>query len=182
MKIYTKTGDKGDTALFGGGKVRKDHKRIQAYGTVDELNAVIGMAISEITTMDVTYALRRIQNQLFTLGADLATPGDNSLKGYTPQRVGMEPVEEFERLIDSFTNELEPLKNFILPGGSKGSAALHLARTVCRRAECHCVELAGIEQINGNIVIFLNRLSDLLFILARVENKRAGIPDVIWEK
>lgn len=182
MKIYTKTGDKGDTALFGGGKVRKDHKRIQAYGTVDELNAVLGIAISEITAVDISYALRRIQSQLFSLGADLATPEDNTLKGYTPERTSLEPVEEFERLIDSFSNELEPLKNFILPGGSKGSAALHLARTVCRRAERHCVELAGIEQINGNIVIFLNRLSDLLFILARVENKRAGIPDVIWEK
>jgi cob(I)alamin adenosyltransferase len=179
MKIYTKTGDDGETGLFGGPRVRKNCPRIEAYGTVDELNAVVGMARTQGPPADLDGLLCRIQNELFDLGAELATPD--------PAKFGIAGATEahvsaLEREIDRYEAELEPLKQFILPGGTPAAAALHLARTVCRRAERCVVTLTESEAISPNTVIYLNRLSDLLFVLARAANRRAGVADVPWTK
>lgn len=178
MKIYTKTGDKGTTSLFGGKRVSKDSLRIDAYGTVDELNAAIGVAITECVSDLVQETLRKIQNDLFVAGGDLAAPNENN-KINIP-RLNEKMVEYLESKIDQFDLELEELKRFILPGGTKGSAHLHFARTVCRRAERKVVELDEREQINKEIVKYLNRLSDLLFVLARLENSVNDVPDDEW--
>jgi cob(I)alamin adenosyltransferase len=179
-KIYTKTGDKGDTGLFGGGRVPKYSLRIKAYGTVDELNSFIGLAGTEVKDTDVEALLVKIQNELFTIGSNLASPGiENKKNNKIPD--GTESfIIDAENAIDKFEEKLEPLKNFILPGGSKGAALLHICRTICRRAERQVVELKSKEIVNDNIVIFLNRLSDLFFVLARHENKISGLSDVKW--
>lgn len=176
MKIYTKTGDQGETGLFGGGRVSKDSLRVNAYGEVDELNAVLGVAraIGLDTRLDALLA--RIQAELFVVGADLATPGEAK---YIP-RMNAERVALLEQEIDQFEQELEPLKQFILPGGALVAAQLHLARTVCRRAERGVVTLAAHEAVNPHVLVYLNRLSDWLFTLARVANARTGVPDVPW--
>ncbi len=182
MKIYTKGGDKGETGLYGGERVPKNSARIEAYGTIDELNSFIGQAITEVQSIDVKELLNQIQNQLFTAGSDLATPRTEKAGKYDIPRVPEEFFENAEKQIDRFEAELEPLKNFILPGGSKAAALLNICRTVCRRAERRAVALKSSEDIGENILIFLNRLSDLFFVLARYENMISGIPDTIWKK
>jgi cob(I)alamin adenosyltransferase len=181
MKIYTKGGDKGETGLFGGERVSKNSARIEAYGTIDELNSFIGQAITEVKSNDVKDLLNTIQNQLFTVGSDLATPRSEKNEKYQIPRVPKEFFENIENQIDKFESELEPLKNFILPGGGKAAAILNICRTVCRRAERRVVTLKSSEDIGENILIFLNRLSDLFFVLSRYENMISGIPDTIWK-
>ena len=169
MRIYTRTGDAGDTGLFGGGRVPKNHPRVEAYGDVDELNSLLDVALGWIEDREIASLLREIQNELFTLGADLASPLDVAVP-----RIAEENVTRLEKRIDGFLEELPPLKEFILPGGQKGAAFLHLARAVARRAERRTVRLSEIEPINPTSVIYLNRLSDLLFVLGRAANLRAG--------
>ena len=179
MKIYTKTGDTGETGLYGGTRVPKDAMRVEACGTIDELNASIGFVRSQIQDTEIDPILHRIQNELFDIGADLATldahPKAASL------RIAPILTPELEREIDRFEDQLPPLTNFILPGGSTGGAAIHLARTICRRAERCVVTLAKAEKINREILIYLNRLSDLLFVLARLVNHRLGESEPLWE-
>lgn len=182
MKIYTRTGDSGETALFGGGRVGKDHPRVAAYGTVDELNAVVGWALTCVRDSRIQERLGLVQHDLLAVGSELATPPPPS-GGRRPATPGIptERVGEMEGWIDEAASELAPLREFILPGGSEGAAALHVARTVCRRAERAVVAL-GVEGGSGVAVRYLNRLSDLLFVFARLENRRAATPDVTWEK
>ena len=177
-KIYTKTGDKGDTGLFAGGRVRKHHPRVEAYGGVDELNAQIGLARALGPGPEVDAMLARVQSELFQLGADLATPLEATPKWIV--RIEDDAVTALEREIDRFETELEPLRNFILPGGSPVGAALHVARTVCRRAERDLIRLTEQAEINGAAVRYVNRLSDWLFDLARLANHRAGLPEHPW--
>lgn len=179
MKIYTKTGDAGETSLFGGGRVSKDSVRVEAYGEVDELNAVLGLARSAGLPEDLDALLHRLQEQLFTLGAVLATPVGTKAASYIPE-LKAEWVEAMEKAIDSFEAELPPMTHFILPGGSPGAGTLHVARTVCRRAERRVIRAMHEGEAPQHAVVFLNRLSDLLFVMARVANKRAGVADVKW--
>lgn len=180
-RIYTKTGDSGTTGLFGGTRVSKDHLRIETYGTVDELNAIIGIALSNDVSMSSSLReeLTDISALLFTLGADLATPIDPP-PVYAIPRVEEQHITWLETMIDAYDTQLEPLKNFILPGGTVGAAHLHHARTVCRRAERIAVSLAHSEDIGAYAVKFLNRLSDYLFTAARYANFSAGVQDVAW--
>lgn len=179
MKIYTKTGDAGDTGLFGGGRVSKSSMRVWAYGEVDELNSVIGLCAITPIDEERSALLAEIQRQLFEIGGELATTDARQQKGGLPQ-ISEDDVVALERAIDQAEEELEPLMNFVLPGGSELSARLHLARTVCRRAERRVVALAAEENVRGELVRYLNRLSDLLFTLARLANVRANVPDVPW--
>jgi cob(I)alamin adenosyltransferase len=180
-KIYTKTGDSGDTGLFGGPRVRKDAPRIEAYGTVDELNSVLGLARAQGLALPVDALLQQIQNELFCLGAQLATP-DPAAHG--TGMIGPANVAALEGAIDHYQQDLPPLRQFILPGGSVAAAQLHLARTVCRRAERRLVTLmhGSPEPVSGDLLVYLNRLSDLLFVLARVANRDAGTGDIAWQK
>jgi cob(I)alamin adenosyltransferase len=181
MKIYTKTGDKGDTGLFGGGRVSKDHPRVEAYGDVDELNAALGLARSTGSLPRVDDVLAGAQRDLFAIGALLATPDHEKMREHLAKaRIDDERISDLERAIDAGDAELEPLRAFIVPGGTPKAAALHLARTICRRAERRVVALQHDEKIPQLVVIYLNRLSDLLFTLARVANHRAGAGDVSW--
>lgn len=181
MKIYTKKGDKGDTSLFGGKKLPKDAIRIEAYGTVDELNSFLGLAEIEVKDKSVKKVIRELQNQLFTVGSDLATPIDLIEKNFIIPRVTEDFIVNSEKLIDKYSDLTPELKNFILPGGTKGASLLHISRSVCRRAERRVVSLIQQEQINRNIIIFLNRISDLLFVLARYENFSSGKNDINWK-
>lgn len=181
MKIYTKTGDRGETTLFGGERVPKSHPRIAAYGTVDELNSLLGVAC-EWLDREAVEALRRIQNDLFNLGAELATPPENEKAFAYVTLLKEERIRWLESEIDRMDAALEPMNNFILPGGSKGAAFLHLARTVCRRAERKMVELAADTPFRQTLIEYVNRLSDYFFVLARYVNKRAGIADIPWTK
>ena len=179
MKIYTKTGDQGSTGLFGGGRVAKDNIRVEAYGDVDELNAVIGMARSIEMMPRIDEVLVPIQRDLFAIGALLATPDREKMAQHLEKaRITDERIAELEHAIDDAELELEPLRAFILPGGTPKSAALHVARTVCRRAERHVVRLQHHVELPPLAVIYLNRLSDLLFTLARLANRRAGAGEV----
>jgi cob(I)alamin adenosyltransferase len=182
-RIYTKTGDEGETGLFGGARVPKDDPRVAAYGEVDELNAAIGFAASLEPAppgADAAF-LEMIQRDLFTIGAELASPDPTKVdKALGGPRIGPPQVGALEHMIDGHEAKLAPLKNFILPGGTPRAAAFHLARTVCRRAERAVVSLARREAISPDIVIYLNRLSDFLFVLARSANTQAGRPDVQW--
>ena len=179
MKIYTKTGDKGETGLFGGARVFKDDARVRAYGDVDELNSVLGILRTQLVDRDdVDGLLAQIQSQLFDLGAELATaPGRDTS---AMPLLGAADVEALEHAIDTHEIGLPPLKNFILPGGSPAAATAHLARTVCRRAERGVVTLRRDSPVRDEPMWFLNRLSDLLFVLARSINHKAGITDVPW--
>lgn len=186
MKIYTKTGDKGTTGLFAGPRVSKDHPRIQAYGAVDELNALLGVANTKLPAgptegPSVVDALRSVQSDLFSIGAQLATPNpiEHGMCLLTAERVTV-----LEAWIDRFDGELPSLNSFILPGGSEGAAVLHLARTVCRRAERDIVSLTHYETVENPdlLIVYLNRLSDLLFVLARWVNHAAGIRDLAWHR
>jgi cob(I)alamin adenosyltransferase len=183
MKIYTRTGDEGETGLFGGGRVAKSHRRVDAYGTVDELSAALGIAAGSLAQEEIREKVVSLQLDLFIVGSSLATPGAEdgsarvSLPGLPEGR-----IREMEGWIDQASEETPALQTFILPGGSPGASALHLARTVCRRAERAVVRLAGEEGVDPMMVRYLNRLSDLLFALARLENHRLGIPDTPWQK
>ncbi len=182
MKIYTKTGDGGETGLFGGGRIPKDSLRVAAYGEVDEVNAVLGLARTLDPQELVDALLQRIQRDLFTIGAELAAPDPDTVQKALSRRAAIaeSDITALEDAIDSHESRLEPLKNFILPGGAPKAATLHLARTVCRRAERAVVALSRHEQISPAILRYLNRLSDLLFVLARAANAHAGRPDVKW--
>lgn len=178
MKIYTKTGDDGTTSLFSGGRVGKNHLRVESYGTVDELNSHIGVIRANKPSIPTGKQLVNIQEHLFRLGADLATPMD--AKADWLVRITVKEIEWLEYRIDQLSEHLDPLKNFILPGGSVVGANLHVARTVCRRAERLVVALADNEAVNEHALIYLNRLSDWLFTAARYENKQANIPEDKW--
>ncbi len=179
MKIYTRGGDGGETSLYGGQRVWKDALRVKTYGTVDECNAALGLAVTSTTDAEIRETLTRIQGELFEVGADLATP---LARGESVPRVRAEETVRLEAEIDHMEEELEPLRHFILPGGSPGGAALHLARSICRRAERHLVTLEQTEEINPEVARYLNRLSDHLFVLARLANHRSGTPETIWER
>ncbi len=178
MRIYTRTGDGGTTSLFSGGRVPKHHLRVESYGTVDELNSVIGLARAQQVSAPADAELARIQHQLFNLGADLATPLDAPTR--TVVRMDAESVAWLEAAIDRMTAELPALSFFILPGGSPGGATIHVARTVCRRAERLTAQLQEQEAIGEQVLPYLNRLSDYLFTLARWENQQAGISEERW--
>ncbi len=182
MRIYTRTGDQGETGLFGGGRVRKDSLRVEAYGEVDELNAVIGMALSAEPFADLREVLARLQTELFVLGADLATPRDSPVAAGARDapRVTAEMVGRLEADIDRCETDLEPLRQFILPGGAHAAATLHLARCVCRRAERRLVRLAAGEDLGPHALTYVNRLSDLLFVLARAANQHARHDETPW--
>lgn len=178
MRIYTRTGDAGETGLIGGQRVPKDDPRVDAYGTVDELNAVLGVARCYLENLpDLDALLEQFQNELFDIGAELASPPERATQF---QSIEERHITALENAIDRLENELEPLRQFILPGGTLASAYLHLARTVCRRAERQVVHLSRISTVNAAIIKYLNRLSDLLFVMARVANRRAGVDDVKW--
>jgi cob(I)alamin adenosyltransferase len=190
-KIYTRTGDAGETALFAGGRVRKDDLRIESIGTIDELNAAVGVARTELArggtaTVGLDELLGKLQNLLFDLGAELAMPGAGIRSG-TPRsgvaaRVGDAHVSLLEAEIDRYEAQLAPLTAFILPGGCPAAAALHVARCVCRRAERRLVELAATQAVSPEVLRFVNRLSDLLFVLARAANQANRVADVAWTK
>lgn len=187
-RVYTRTGDTGETALVGGRRVPKDSPRIEAYGTVDELNAVIGLARvfnaerkkSGRRHRWLDEVLRRLQNELFDLGSELATPDDAAYEGMF--RVGAEQVTALERLMDECQKELAPLKSFVLPGGGPVGAFLHQARTVCRRAERRVLELSRVEEIGEWPLKYVNRLSDLLFVLSRWVGKHLGETEYLWQR
>jgi len=177
MKIYTKTGDDGTTSLFGGGRVSKSSPRIECYGTVDELNSYLGVVLTHECSPEAQGYLQHIQNTLFILGSDLATPV--SAKVDIP-RIEESHSAELEAWIDRLEAGLDPLTNFILPGGTSAAATLHVARTICRRAERLCVQIFQTERISDAVIHYLNRLSDFLFMLARWENHVAGVQDTPW--
>ncbi len=179
MKIYTKTGDKGESSLFGGKRIPKDATRLESYGTVDELNSIVGICRSMNTVKALDQMLETIQNDLFVLGADLATPQRTASKHF--KRITQKEIKWAEASIDKIEGEVEPLKNFILPGGNRSAAMLHFARTVCRRAERLVVRLAREEEIGDVAIIYLNRLSDLFFMLARWANALSNTPEVKWK-
>lgn len=185
MKIYTKTGDRGETGLIGGRRVSKADQRIVAYGVVDELNASIGMAVcmlgAEEALADLAGVFAKVQNDLFVVGSDLADPEYPQSKHNTP-RVTEGMAAALEPVIDGFEEELQPITFFILPGGSSPASMLHICRGVARRAESAVVALSKHEKINPAIVVYLNRLSDMLFVAARLANKRLGVQDVAWHK
>lgn len=179
-KVTTKKGDAGETSLGSGRRVPKDSPRTTAYGTVDELNSVLGVALTSGLEAEVEACLRRVQNELFHLGADLCIP-DEDKQRFPGPKIEPRHVTALEQVQDRLTEELEPLSNFVLPGGSAGAAHLHVARTVCRRAERLVVTLARAEPVGEETVRYLNRLSDLLFTMARFENRRKGVPEPIWD-
>ena len=179
-RIYTKTGDEGMTGLGGGQRVAKDSLRVEAYGTVDELNSQIGVGLAIGLCDRLSSELPAIQNQLFDLGADLATPATSQARHPVPT-VQQRHIEALERLIDELNEVVGPLTNFLLPGGSPGAAQLHVARTVCRRAERQATALARDEEIGPTVLPYLNRLSDALFVMARYENHERGVAEPLWE-
>ena len=186
QKVYTKTGDGGSTSLVGGKRVPKDSQRIEAYGSVDELNAIVGLTRAfnqEIKTkeaLELDALLREIQNTLFDLGSELATPEEKFGEG-TPQ-MAAEKVKKLEEIMDQLQLELQPLKSFVLPGGGRISGFLHQCRTVCRRTEREVKRLSRLEKINSLALVYLNRLSDLFFVLSRWVGKRYGEKEFLWEK
>ena len=177
MKIYTKTGDDGKTSLFDNSRVWKSNNRIMSYGAVDELNSAVGIALSLEGDVVLSKILSQIQNNLFVVGSDLANPDMENQKIRTTK----EMIDFLEECIDELDNELAELDSFILPGGSMLSSVLHLARTIARRAETHVVALSREEKITKNTFVYLNRLSDLLFVMARTANKEKKINDIIWK-
>lgn len=178
MKIYTKTGDTGETSLFGGGRVSKFHLRVEAYGTIDEVNSLLGLARAAGPSQQGDLWLEKAQNQLFHLGSDLATPLDANTDWIT--RVSEQDIAWLESTIDCMSDELAPLNNFVLPGGAHVAANLHVARAVCRRAERLITALSESEDISEHVMPYINRLSDWLFSLARYENMKAGVAESKW--
>lgn len=183
-KLYTRTGDRGQTGLFGGRRVPKDHPRVVAYGTIDELNSILGVALSFIRQRSVVTALQTIQNELFNIGAELASdqPVRRGRKEAGVFRIEAERVSWLEGLIDEYDARVPPLRTFVLPAGSTAAAMLHFARTVCRRAERGVVTLSRMEPVNPAILAYLNRLCDLLFVLARYANRAARRRELLWRK
>jgi cob(I)alamin adenosyltransferase len=179
MRIYTRTGDDGTTGLTGGGRVGKDDPRIRAYGAVDELNAQLGVCRAAGLTGAAESTVAALQHEMFALGAELASPS-GAVTGIT--LLDEDSVRQLESAIDRFERDLAPLRNFILPGGAPGAAALHVARCVCRRAEGEMVELSRGASVRGVLLAYVNRLSDLLFVLARWCNQQADVADAAWEK
>jgi cob(I)alamin adenosyltransferase len=179
-RIYTKSGDGGDTALGDGSRVPKDHPRVAAYGCIDELNSILGLLVSQFAQAAEIDLIRGIQNDLFDVGADLCLPQSTDEKPGAHLRVRAEQAERLEKAIDRLNENLQPLKSFILPGGQESAAWCHLARTVCRRAEREIVTLARGESINPQVIVYLNRLSDLLFVMARTYNDE-GVRDILWQ-
>jgi cob(I)alamin adenosyltransferase len=177
MKIYTKGGDGGETGLYGGARVRKDDVRVEAYGTIDELNAALGLAASSAADAEIRESIVAVQQELFAAGWDLSTP-----VGAFAIRMTDSHAVRLEGEIDRFEAELEPLRNFILPGGSPDACALHLARCICRRAERRVVSLMQEADINPEVEKYLNRLSDHLFVLARLASRRAAVPETLWKR
>jgi cob(I)alamin adenosyltransferase len=183
VKIYTRGGDEGDTSLFGAGRIGKAHPRVEAIGSVDELNAAVGWAVTQLAAGATRERLEALQHDLFALGAELATPApEQGRKRPETPPLPEGRIGEMERWIDEMDGVLPRLEAFVLPGGVPAAAALHLARTVCRRAERAVVGLARSEGVTPVVLVYLNRLSDLLFMLARLENHRAGAGDVEWKK
>lgn len=184
FKIYTKTGDKGETSLYGGTRVSKAAARVESYGTLDELNAFIGLAKAEISDEKVLSQLQKIQFDLFTVGSEAATPTDKMFLANGKSRLDLliseEEITELERWMDDFDAELEPLKFFILPSGGKAAATIHVCRTVCRRAERSMVFLRETEEVRPELIKYLNRLSDYLFVLARYISKISGEKEDFW--
>ena len=180
MRIYTKTGDTGETGLFGGARVSKASLRVGAYGGVDELNSVIGWARVTVSDPDLDALLHQIQNDLFEAGAELGSTDERKAKSTMPL-IAESQVEALERAIDAYEEGPPELTSFVLPGGSEGAARFHLARCVCRRAERSVVALAAQDPVRGELFRYLNRLSDLLFVLARYANHTAGIDDIPWK-
>lgn len=180
-RVYTRTGDKGDTGLGGGQRVAKDSLRIETYGTVDELNSYLGVAIAACSDAGIRSELESMQHRLFDLGGDLCVLEEDKAKFAMPA-FPKEEVDRLEIVMDKASEELAPLEEFILPGGTECSAHLHVARCICRRAERLAVALAREEKVSEQVVPYLNRLSDALFVLARLANKRAGASDVFWKK
>jgi cob(I)alamin adenosyltransferase len=180
MKIYTKTGDEGKTSLFGGERVEKNHIRLEAYGTIDELNSVLGVSLVFCKDELTKNIIGEIQNSLFRVGSELATPPEVKSKAIVA--ISSDEIHNIEKVIDEIELKLKPLKNFILPGGSKSASFLHLARTVCRRAERKIIELDLEESINPDIIVYINRLSDLLFVLARFANHISSTPEIEWKQ
>lgn len=178
-RIYTKSGDGGETSLGDGRRVSKTDCRIQAYGGVDELNAVVGLTLACCPASPITSMLTHVQNDLFDIGADLCVPESDAAPAHPPLRITQSQVAQLEYWIDETTERLSPLTSFVLPGGSIASAHLHHARTVCRRVEIRVLELTKLERVNPQVAIYLNRLSDLLFVLARAANDD-GKRDVLW--
>jgi len=179
FRIYTRTGDRGETGLFGGGRVRKDDPRVEAYGEIDELNACLGAAAAAVDDPQVQAWIRRIQDELFVLGAELATPDPDQVRRQIVP-VDATQIAAMEAIIDQVDAEVPPLRSFILPGGHPGAAQLHLARTVCRRAERRLITFARAAPVREEAIVYLNRLSDLLFMLARLVNHRAGVEEPKW--
>ncbi len=179
-RIYTKTGDEGMTGLGGGRRVPKDSPRVRAYGTVDELNSAIGVALALGLSERLTTEFATIQNELFDLGSDLCWPEDDERRGRIPT-VQPKHVDRLERLIDELNEVVGPLTNFLLPGGAPGAAQLHLARTICRRAERETITLSHEEPIGELVLPYLNRLSDALFVMARFENHERGVAEPLWQ-
>ena len=177
MKIYTKTGDDGNTGLQGDFRISKSHSRIMAYGTVDEANAAIGIVLTNTLDDDIRQVLTQIQNELFLLGSDLSNQNLNDLKN----RISLDRVEKLEEFINKFELELSPITNFILPGGNVAAAQIHQVRTIVRRAETLVVKLSDKNEINSNCIKYLNRLSDLMFVMGRLINKRNDVEDIIWK-
>jgi cob(I)alamin adenosyltransferase len=182
--VYTRTGDRGETGLFGGRRVRKDHPRVEAYGTIDELNAALGLAVSALRQRKLVAIVQSIQNELFNIGAELASdqPVRRAKRDSSTIQLDTAKVAPLEELIDEYDAKVPALRTFILPGGSEASARLHLARTVCRRAERATVTLAAKERVNEAIIAYLNRLCDLLFVLARYVSKADGKRELLWSK
>jgi cob(I)alamin adenosyltransferase len=178
-KIYTRTGDAGETSLGGGQRVSKDHIRVQTYGTVDELNSMLGVAVAHGLSPMLAEVIPVIQNELFHLGSDLCFLEEDKQKFAIPQ-IESRHIEKLESIIDTCTKKVGPLENFILPGGSLGSAHLHMARTICRRAEREVITLAREEAVGAYVVRYLNRLSDALFVMARYENADKNVAEPLW--
>jgi cob(I)alamin adenosyltransferase len=180
-KLYTRHGDKGETSLFGGERVPKDSLRVEAYGQLDHLSATIGLLVVSLSDDEIAGELRQVQNDLFDLGAELATPPDSRLEYKLPQLIGEQDWRRLEGLLDAYDAEVPPLRTFVLPGGHETAARAHLARTTCRTAERAVVRLAHEEEVRADVLTYLNRLSDFLFVCARLLNHRAGVDEVTWQ-
>lgn len=180
-KLYTRQGDRGETSLFGGERVPKDHLRVEAYGQLDHLSATLGLLVVSLADDEIAAELRQAQNDLFDLGAELATPPDSRLQHKLPQLIGEADWRRLERLLDAYDAQVPPLRTFVLPGGHETAARAHLARTTCRTAERAVVRLAHEEEVRADVLTYLNRLSDFLFVCARLLNHRAGVDEVTWK-
>jgi cob(I)alamin adenosyltransferase len=183
-KLYTRTGDRGETGLFGGRRVPKDHPRVVAYGTIDELNSALGVAVSFIRQRALAATIQSIQNELFDIGAELASeqPVRRTAKQAGVFELGPKHVRRLERLIDQYDAKVPALTTFVLPGGGQAASFLHLARTICRRTEREVVTLRRTQRVNEQVLVYLNRLCDLLFVLARYANKAGRAREITWQK